>query len=194
MRSFPRMPLALAALALMAMPLAAQTERLGIAGPIAFQGEDYALAWSAQPSAGYYKQEYVPDGDMVEAYEQMFLVEAVTGPLSPRDAAASQVQTLEARRGADPVLNYQLMQNEAAGEVLLDFLISDLKADPVVIEWNAYRYVSLTSGEGVALFAISRRGYGDDGARAVMAALGEMRTEAIKALAAFQVPTVTIAP
>jgi hypothetical protein len=194
MRSFPEMPLALATFALMAMPIAAQTERLGVAGPIAFEGQDYALAWSAQPSTGYFKQEYVPEGQVVETYEQMFLVEAVTGPISPRDAAASQVRTLEARRGADPVRNYQLMQNETSGEVLLDFLISDLKADPVVVEWNAYRYVSLPSGEGVALFAISKRGYGDDGARAFMTALGEMRTEAINALAAYQLPKVTIAP
>lgn len=78
--------------------------------------------------------------------------------------------------------------------MLLDFLVSDLAADPVVIEWNAYRYVPLAEGEGVALFAVSRRGYGEEGARSFMGGLGAMRSAAIKALSAHDLPAIAIAP
>lgn len=151
-------------------PSAAQSDLLGVPGPISFQGKDYALAWTSQPSAGYVKQEYVPDGQDVELYQDMILAEAVSGELTPMDAAAAQIQSLEARGGSDPVLNYDLIQNEATGEVLLDFLISDLSADPVVVEWNAYRYRALDAGAGVALIGISRRSYGEDGATSFMPA------------------------
>jgi hypothetical protein len=183
---------AIAALTL--VPSAAQSDLLGVPGPISFQGEDYALAWTSQPSENYVKQEYVPAGQQVETYQSIILVEAVIGALTPMDAAASQIQSLEARKGVDPVLNYDLMRNDATGEVLLDFLVSDLEADPVIVEWNAYRYQALGVGEGVALVGISHRGYGEDGATSFMTGLGAMRSEAIDALADLSFPAVSLAP
>ena len=190
-----RFPLiALAATLLLAAPALAQSDQLGVPGPISFEDRAYELAWTAQPSDNYFKQEYVPEGQSVETYSEMILVEAVAGAITPMQAAALQVQSLEARRGSDPVFNYDIIQNEATGEVLLDFLVSDLAADPVVIEWNAYRYVPLAEGEGVALFAVSRRGYGEEGARSFMGGLGAMRSAAIKALSAHDLPAIAIAP
>jgi hypothetical protein len=174
-----------------ATPVIAQQDLLGLPGPINFQDRAFELAWSSQPSETYVKHEYVPAGQSVETFEDMFLVEAVAGPLTPIEAARSQVQSLEARRGTDPVLNYELLENEGTGEVMLDFLTSDLSAEPIV-EWNAYRYVPLDDG-GVGLFAISRRGYGEEGAKAFLQGLGTTRSESIAALAAYAVPPITLA-
>jgi len=177
---------------LAALPIAAQSEMLGVPGPISFKGEDYALAWTSQPSDNYVKQEYVPEGQGVENYEDMILVEALTGKMTPMEAAATKVQSLEARKGRDPVLNYDVLQNDATGEVLLDFLVSDLEANPIIVEWNAYRYRPLPNGEGVVLMGISRRGYDEAGAASFMTGLGAMRSEAIDALAAMSFPKVSI--
>lgn len=73
------------------VPSGAQSDLLGVPGPIALQSDDYALAWTSQPSVGYVKQEYVPDGQDVELYQDMILVEAVSGELPPG-----------CRRGANP--------------------------------------------------------------------------------------------
>ena len=194
MRPIQTTTLAAAIAVLTLMPIAAQSDLLGLPGPISFQGEDYTLAWTSRPSDNYVKQEYVPAGQQVETYRDMILVEAVTGALTPIDAAASQIQSLEVRKGVDPVLNYELIRNDAAGEVLLDFLISDLEADPVIVEWNAYRYQALGDGEGVALVGISRRGYGEDGAKSFMTSLGAMRNDTIDALANLSFPAVSMAP
>lgn len=169
----------------------AATDSLGVPGPITFQGEDYALAWTSQPSPVYIKQEYVPAGQQVETFEDMILVEAASGAISPLEAATFQMQSVEARKGSDPVANHQMISNDATGEVLLDFLISDLSADPIIIEWNAYRYVPLAKGEGVALFAISRRGYGEDGAEAFMTGLSAMRNQAINDFVALELPAIS---
>jgi len=177
---------------LMATPLLAQSDLLGVPGPISFEGEEYVLAWSSQPSDGYIKHEYVPAGQAVEAYSDMILIEAVAGTVTPIQAAASQIEALEARRQADPVVNHDMIRNEATGEVLLDFVISDLSADPIIVEWNAYRYMPLADGDGVALVAVSRRGYGEDGARTFLEGLGAMRGTAINALATLEVPAITI--
>ncbi|WIY52050.1 hypothetical protein O9Z70_11220 [Devosia sp. YIM 151766] len=188
----PKLTAAAAMAVLLTAPALAQTDMLGVPGPILFQGEDYALAWTSQPSDAYFKQEYVPVGQAVETYADMVLVEAVAGAITPAQAAASQVEMLASRKDTDPVVNHEIIRNEVTGEVLLDFLVSDLSADPILVEWNAYRYLPLAEGEGVALFAISRRGYGEDGVRAFLGDLGTVRGEAINALATFDIPAIGI--
>lgn len=176
---------------LLGSPAAAQvSDHLGIPGPILFDGAAYRLAWSAQPSANYVKQEYLPAGETLETYSRMLLVERLTGVAVPA-AVRAQVDMLNKRKASDPLVNMDLMQNEQAGEVLLDFIVSS--ADPQgqpIVEWNAYRYAPYkgpTGEQGVLLFAISRRGYGD-GARAFLGNLKTLRPAQINALAAAPLP------
>ena len=177
---------------LMAAPVFAQTDMLGVPGPIPFQGQSYALAWSSQPSQAYVKHEYVPKGQTVESYNDMFMVEALSGAITPEQAAASQVQSLNERKKTDPVVNHAIVKNDATGEVLLDFIVSDMSANPIVVEWNAYRYVPLKQGQGIALFAISRRAYGQDNAQQFLKDLSAARTKDINALAAYKTPALRI--
>lgn len=181
------------AVATPALAQADMVERLGVPGPIAFEGQDFALAWTSAPTEGYVKQEYVPAGQAVETYTDMFLVEVATRPLRPIDAAGGQIQSLQERKETDPVVNFDILHNENTGEVLLDFVLSDLSADPIIVEWNAYRYMQQPDGEGVVLYAISRRGYGDDGAKALLESLKTIRTPTIAALARAELPAVNIA-
>lgn len=181
------------AVATPALAQADMVERLGVPGPIAFEGQDFALAWTSAPTEGYFKQEYVPADQAVETYTDMFLVEVATRPLRPIDAAGGQIQSLQERKETDPVVNFDILHNENTGEVLLDFVLSDLSADPIIVEWNAYRYMQQPDGEGVVLYAISRRGYGDDGAKALLESLKTSRMPTIAALARAELPAVNIA-
>jgi len=169
------------------------SDLLGVPGPIDFGGETYLLSWSSQPSEGYFKQEYVPRGQAVETYTEMFLIEAVLGSIRPVDAAGAQVEGLQQRKEADPVVNYDILHNEATGEVLVDFVLSDLSADPIFVEWNAYRYVPLEGADGLVLYGISRRGYGEDGARALLQGLAAIRSDAIDELGQADLPAVAVA-
>jgi hypothetical protein len=175
-------------------PAFAQSDTLGVPGPVAFLGQDYNLSWRSQPSESYVKQAYTPAGQSPGTFTEMILVEAVSGDVTPKQAAATQIKSLQARKPNDPVVNYQIIENEGAGEVMLDFVISDLKANPMLVEWNAYRYMRLTNGNGVALFAVSRRGYGEEGARGLLGNLTQVRAQVIKELATYSVPAVRIAP
>lgn len=182
-----------AALAIfLAIPAFAQSDLLGVPGPISFQEQDYSLAWTSQPSDEYFKQEYVPQGQSVETFTEMVLIEAVVGAIIPMQAAALQAQLLDTRKQSDPLVNYDIIVDETGQEVLLDFLVSDLSTDPIVVEWNAYRYMPLAETEGVSLFAISLRGYGEDGVRAFMEDLGTVRSKTINALVTYEVPEISI--
>ncbi|WP_411034130.1 hypothetical protein [Shinella sp. BYT-45] len=191
--SFSRLGLALLAFGLTAASAFAQaTDRLGVPGPIDFEGEAYVLAWSSQPSANYIKQEYLPAGQSAERYEQMILVETATGGVAVMDAVRAQVNMLNQRKATDPLVNMEVIQNEAAGEALLDFIVSSKDKDgQYIVEWNAYRYARYSDAggnKGVMLFGISRRAYGNDAAKALLTQLKGLRPGRIKALTQVSLP------
>ena len=163
-------------------------EALGVPGPIEFLGDAYALSWTSHPTPDYYKQEYLPEGQQTDSYAAMFMVDALTSDTTAQAAASGQIAGLEARKPNDPMVNYDQISNSETGEVILDFLLSDASGPTPIIEWNAYRYTKL--GDGIALYAISRRAYGDD-IEAFLGQLSQMRQDNIGALAAFDLPPVT---
>jgi hypothetical protein len=171
------------------MPVAAQEDTVGIPGPIAYEGTEFVLAWTSNPSPTYYKQEYLPEGEAVESYSQMFMVDVLTEGATPESAAADMIAGLDQRKAEDPVVNYAMVANEATGELILDFLLSDTSTGAVIVEWNAYRYVPF--GDGLMLFAISRRGY-DDAASDFIRELADWRPVAIQALAEMELPEVVL--
>lgn len=173
-------------------PFAQINDYLGLPGPIALGDEQYELAWSSNPQDNYIKHEYVPAGQTVEAFEDMVIIETLIGAIEPLQAAAAQVENLNQGRPNDPLLNMDLIENEASGEALLDFLLSDRTAEgELVIEWNAYRYAPYEDGEGnagILLFALSHRAYGEENGRAFLESLGTFRTDQIQALASAPLP------
>lgn len=168
------------------------SDHLGVPGPIELDGTAYALAWSAQPAAGYIKQEYVPAGQSVERYDEMLLVETVCCAIGVMDAVAAQATMLNERKEADPLVNMDIIQNEASGEALLDFLISGRDAQGgLIVEWNAYRYAPHAQGDGdsgVLLFGVSHRAYGDEAARTFLEGLKTLRPSLIETLATAELP------
>ncbi|MBR0781080.1 hypothetical protein [Bradyrhizobium iriomotense] len=168
----------------------APIDRLGIPGPIEFAGTQYHLAWSAQPSADYIKHEYLPLGQKPASYADMVSVELLTSGISVADAARAQTTKLDKRKGSDPLANYQLLQNPNNSQVVLDFLMSDESTGALIVEWDAYRYVSVAMPDGknaVILFAISRRHYGA-GAGEFLKSLKTKRTADINALVSHAIP------
>lgn len=167
----------------------AQEDAVGVPGPFVFEGESFELAWTSHPTETFYKQEYVPAGQSVEAYSQMFMVDVLTDGTSVGQAAGTMVDGLKQRQASDPVVNFALIENEATGEIILDFVLSDSSSGTVIVEWNAYRYVPLE--DGVAMFGISRRGY-DEGASELLKGMKGWRMGTIEALAGLELPEVVV--
>ncbi|MGN6309363.1 MAG: hypothetical protein ACTHNN_07370 [Xanthobacteraceae bacterium] len=166
-------------------------DHLNIPGPIAFDGQSYDLAWSSRPSASYIKHEYVPKGQVVTHFHDMLLVEFLQGDRTVANVVQTQMQKLNARKDRDPLVRMAVIKNDATGEMLLDFLMSDNTGSELIVEWNAYRYarISNANGEaGIGLFGISRRAYGNDNAKAFLAALKTRRPAQINHLAKAPMP------
>jgi hypothetical protein len=163
-------------------------DRLGIPGPLSFDGASYALAWSSQPSPSYTKQEYLPAGQSSGSYASMLLVEVVEGGTTVEAALGAQIRLLNGRKGQDPLVNFSAIRNRKTGEAILDFIIGGRTPQGAPIaEWNAYRYAPRQQG-GVMLFAISRRAYGEADIRAFLTGLKGERPGLVNRLAQQALP------
>ncbi|AUM75784.1 hypothetical protein [Paracoccus jeotgali] len=192
MTTLTRLAAVLAATLWLAPVQAQTTDHLGLPGPITLAGDSFALAWSSRTADNYIKQEYLPAGETPDNYSRMVSVETVTGGVGVMDAVRAQTETLTRRKATDPLVNMEVIQNEATGEALLDFIVSSRnEAGEYVVEWNVYRYAPLAVGErgaGVMLFGISHRASGNDAAKTFLQELPVLRPTRIKALAAAPLP------
>lgn len=170
-------------------PALAQDDAIGVPGPIIFEGETFDLVWTSHPTDALFKQEYLPEGQVVEAYGQMFMVDVMLSGATAEGAAGNMIAGLRGRQATDPMVNFDIIQNDATGEIILDFLLSDESTGVLIVEWNAYRYVPLEGG--LAMFGISRRGY-DDAVDGFLADLAQSRPSTIEALANLDLPDITI--
>ena len=197
MKHLPYLPVLLL-LALLSFRLADKSQHkdyLGIPGPLAYNKSAYNLAWSSHPADSYFKQEYLPANERSETYSNMLIVEAVVGDVSLQNAVSDKVNELEQRKQTDAVTNYQLIENKAKGEYILDFVLSESAGSKTsVVEWNTYRYMKLNdkSGKkGIVLFSYSRRAYGNASAN-FLKSLRTERLNDINYISGYSVPQVSI--
>jgi hypothetical protein len=172
-------------------PALAAEDRLGVPGPIEFAGTVHNLVSADEPQPGYVKQDYLPDGQSLDRYEAMVLVEFLADATVPADVVRPQVQMLERRRAVDPLVNYEVFLAESGGGIILDFLMSgETRVGTRIAEWNAYRYVAGKRADGRPggwLIGISRRAYGENIAP-FLAKLRNQRAADVAALVAIGVP------
>lgn len=140
------------------------TDYLHVPGPIAFDNKLYHLNWSTHPAANFYKQEYIVKGDETDKYNAMILVDVITGDAVIKNVVTAKVAELKKMKEANPVINYEVIENPKAGEYMLDFLLTANAPDGTItiVERNVYRYkifADKAGNKGVMLFGISTRSY-----------------------------------
>jgi hypothetical protein len=167
------------------------TDYLAVPGPIRFDGIEHRLAWTSNPSSGYYKQEYLPPGQALTRFREMILIELIVAGTDPAAAVASRVRIVNQRRDYDPTANIAVIRNAEKGEFIVDFVLGApaVRGD-ALIEWSAYRYVPYK--RGVLMFGVSRRAYGD-GRATFLTNLKTVRPAIIAELAKLQMPAIRLA-
>ena len=129
---------------------------LGTIDTVTFNSSKYSLAWSSNPSQGYYKHEYLLDSTTIEDYNEMILVEAVKGKISPKVAAELKVNELKELKKNNPVINWNVYENK--DERIIDFVITD---GATQYEWNLYRYSVLKNSDGQKYLVLYAYSYKD---------------------------------
>ena len=139
------------------------TEYFSVGNPIKYCGTKYSLVWSAQPQENYFVQEYLPKGETLEHYNQMFTVSVIFWDRTPLEAVQAKVAELEERKKSDPITKYMVAENN--GDYILEFLVSDSsngKMNTVEVDVHYYRQMTINGKKASVLCFYSGRAYGDD--------------------------------
>lgn len=167
----------------------------GTSKEITFSKKTYKLSWSSHPNATYYKQEYIPDGDKADTFNDMILIDFIQRDIPVAEVVKAQVTMLNERKKTDNICNYQLINSANGSEYILDFAMSESSGPTLnIVEWNAYRYkayIDKQGHKGVLLFGISHRSYGSK-ASSFLKSLKEYRVEHQKALISYPMPNIQI--
>ena len=134
----------------------------GIQGPITIQKNTYRLAWTSHPTPAHYMQEYLTVGDGFPKYKSMVTVDFLLGELNLDAAVASKIRDLEALKKTNPVVQYNVLTNDASDEQIIDCLIVTDEQENLA-ERDVYRYkvIRTKSGKrGMLLLMVSDRKYG----------------------------------
>ena len=140
------------------------TEYFNVGNPISYCATDYWLAWSARPQTFYYVQEYLPQGETLEHYNQLFTVSVLFWDLTPEQAVEAKIAELEQRKASDPVVNYKVAEN-GDGEYILEFVVSDTnngEISTVEVDIHYYKQMTLMGRKASVLYFYSCRAYDDD--------------------------------
>lgn len=167
---------------------------LRVAGPVTLNKTAYNLVWTSHPSATYYKQEYIPKGEVVEKFKHMVLLEVLTGQSNIKDIVNAKVAELKNMKAVNPMVNYDIFQKN--GEYILDFLLSQSTANGkelAIVERNVYRYkvVDVNGQQSILLLGASERSYGKD-IDNYLRELKAKKSELTNAIAAFTIPAISV--
>lgn len=193
--------LVVAALAL-STALSGQTKKtvmdyLGLPGPVVFDNKTYKLAWTSHPTNNYYKQEYIAEGDKLDRFNTMVMLELLTGDIKVRDAAAAKLEELKKLKVSNPTINYESFEKAETGEYMIDFLLSQTGEGNAtsVVERNVYRYLPFKGKDGekgIVLFAVSTRSYGVK-INSFLTSLKAKKSDLVNKVAAYKMAELKIA-
>lgn len=139
------------------------TEYFNVGNSIKYCDTKYSLVWSAHPQENYYVQEYLPQGESLEHYNQMFTVSVIFWDRTPLEAVQAKIAELEQRKKTDPITNYIVAENN--GEYILEFIVgdsSDGKMNTVEVDVHYYKQMTINGRNASVLSFYSSRAYGDD--------------------------------
>lgn len=170
-------------------------DRIGVKGPLTFDKMDFKLSWSDKPNDTYYIQEYLPDGETTEAFNQMLTIHLFVTDDKLENAVRQKTNELTQRKKTDPVCNYLVTESPDGKEFIVDFLLGESKDDKMtIVEFNVYRYKQIDLGQkkkGTLVYAYTKRAY-HDGVRPFLESLGDNRAKHLKQMIETEMPSVKI--
>ncbi len=129
-------------------------------------------------------KEYIPKGQKLENWTKLAAVRVQTVIDDPEAYAEGMIEELKKE---NPDAQYELLNNEKTGEVILDFTV--WAPDKSVVEFNVFQYRKHAGG-GLVSHQYALRAYGDDAKDFVASLDEEKRVELIAAVVGTDWPTI----
>ena len=138
------------------------TDYLHVGKTLKFQGKKFELKWCQHQNEALYLQEWLPEGETFDNYEQMLTVTLLFSEAGTVQYVEYMIQTLEERKKTDCAYYYV---HEKDGEYVIDFLVLDGaggKVNFAEVNINHCKPVIVNGKKAIQVNLYTRRAYGDD--------------------------------
>ncbi|MGC4021857.1 MAG: hypothetical protein QM734_07870 [Cyclobacteriaceae bacterium] len=125
----------------------------------------------------------------------MITIHLFNTEISVEDAVKQKTKELNKRKKSDPICNFMVSESPNGEEFIVDFLLGESKNNAMtLVEFNAYKYKRIDIGgnkKGVAVYAYSRRAYGD-ATTDFMKSLAGVRKTHLRQMIGTEIPSIKI--
>jgi len=170
-------------------------DRIGVEGPLEFDNTSFHLVWSDKSDDNYFIQEYLPEGEDLESFNQMLTIHLLESDIGVKGAVGHKINELTERKKTDPLVNYKLIESPDGKEFIIDFIVGEHEEDiTTIVEFNVFRYTEIKLSKkrkAIVVYAYAKRGYGTD-TRTFMENLSSYRNKYLKEMTSIKIPSVTI--
>lgn len=168
-------------------------ERIGVKGPLEFNQTVFKLAWTANPDATYYAQEYLSKGENVETFNQMLAIHLFIKDIKPKDAVFEKAFQILEKLGKDSLVYFTGSADEKT--FILDFLVEEKKfLKRTLAEYNLYRYQEIdldNEKKALMVYMYCKRGYSAD-IKQFLKSLADAKEGYREEIFSTEIPVITI--
>ena len=135
---------------------------LNVGKTLKFQDKKFELKWCQHQNEAVYLQEWLPEGETFDNYEQMLTVTLFFSEAGTVQYVENMAQILEKRKKTDCAYYYV---HEKDGEYVIDFLVLDSaggKVNFAEVGINHCKPVIVNGKKAIQVNFYTRRAYGDD--------------------------------
>ena len=135
---------------------------LNVGKTLKFQDKKFELKWCQHQNEAVYLQEWLPEGETFDNYEQMLTVTLFFSEAGTVQYVENMAQILEKRKKTDCAYYYV---HEKDGEYVIDFLVLDRaggKVNFAEVGINHCKPVIVNGKKAIQINLYTRRAYGDD--------------------------------
>lgn len=166
---------------------------LSIPGPVNFEGTEFFLKRSNQPSKVIVVQDYLPRDQDLSNFTEMLSFYYFTKEIAADGAAKQKIQEVQRKMEKDRFADVNLTENEAGREFVVDYVLSKSpEGKTPSADFNVYRFKEIATGAGKHLLIVvyTKRESGD--LKSISKNFSRSRVTELSRMINFQLPAITL--
>jgi tetratricopeptide (TPR) repeat protein len=174
------------------------SENLGIPGPINFDGTNYYLLQAVKQNDVTYYQEYVPESETSDNYNQMLICKLFLTDWTAQEVAENKANQIEQLKNTDTISTYRMFKSKDVNDYIIDYFLGEYTTDNKLsgVEYYVYRYKRIkleNDSEAIFAYAYTRHSNGKN-TENFLQEVNSQKNHYVGMMIATKLPTIKLQP
>jgi len=173
-------------------------ERLGIPGPLKFDGTNYYLLRATKQNEVTYYQEYVPDNETSDNYNQMLICKLFVTDWSVEDVAKHKMSQITQLKKTDTISTARIFKSPDGNEFIVDYFLGEYTKENKLsgVEYYIYRYKRIkleNDSDAVFAFVYTRHSNGNN-LQHFLTEVNSQKRDYVNKMSSAEIPIIKLQP